>query len=195
MTSADSTAAMKELGRKWWLVLLFGVITLGFGIVLTFKPGKSVHTIAIILGIWLLILGVVRLIQAIGATGERTGLVVVGLLSILIAILLLHHTTTTVATVGFIVGIFWTIGGVTQLFSGFSRRRRPPQLVRGVPGCHLDRHRDPVPGLPLAVAVDHLRDRGPGHDPLRHRRGRLGLPAPQAEPGLNPAHPRSGSPR
>ena len=120
MTSADSTAAMKELGRKWWLVLLFGVITLGFGIVLTFKPGKSVHTIAIILGIWLLILGVIRLLQAIGATGERTGLVVVGLLSILIAILLLHHTTTTVATVGFIVGIFWTIGGVTQLFSGIA---------------------------------------------------------------------------
>ena len=100
--------------------MVFGVITLGFGIVLTFKPSKSVHTIAVILGIWLLIVGVVRLIQAIGTTGERLGLVIVGLLSILVAILLLHHTSTTVATVGFIVGIFWTIGGVAQLFSGFS---------------------------------------------------------------------------
>ena len=120
MSTADSAESIRAVGRKWWLLAVFGVITLGFGIVLTFKPGKSVHTIAIIIGIWLLILGVVRLIQAIGATGERTGFVIVGLLSIVIALILLHHTTTTVAVLGFIVGIFWTIGGVTELFHGFS---------------------------------------------------------------------------
>jgi uncharacterized membrane protein HdeD (DUF308 family) len=46
-------------------------------------------------------------------------LIVVGLLAILIAILLLHHTTTTVAVLGFIVGIFWTIGGVSEMVRGF----------------------------------------------------------------------------
>jgi len=119
-TAADSAAAIRSIGRKWWLLAVFGVVTLGFGVLLTFKPGKSVHTIAVILGIWLLILGVVRLIQAIGATGERVGLFIIGLLAILIAILLLHHTTTTVSVVGFIVGIFWTVGGIAQLLHGFS---------------------------------------------------------------------------
>lgn len=118
-TTSDSAENIRAIGRKWWLLAAFGVITLGFGIVLTFKPGKSVHTIAVILGIWLLILGAVRLIQAIGATGERVGYIVVGLLAIVIALILLHHTTTTVAVVGFIVGIFWTIGGIAQLFQGF----------------------------------------------------------------------------
>ena len=116
------------------------MITLGFGIVLTFKPGKSVHAIAVLFGIWLLILGAVRLIQAIGATGERLGLLVVGLLSILVAILLLHHTTTTIETLGFIVGIFWTIGGLAELFSGFSHGPDAHhELVRGAPGRHLHR--------------------------------------------------------
>ena len=119
MASTDSAADLRAIGREWWLLAVLGVITLGFGIVLTFKPGKSVHTIAVILGIWLLIMGVIRLIQAIGATGERVGFLIVGLLAILIAILLLHHTTTTVAVVGFIVGIFWTVGGIAQLISGF----------------------------------------------------------------------------
>ena len=119
-TAADSAASVRALGRKWWLLAVFGAITVGFGVVLTFKPGKSVHTIAVIIGIWLLILGVVRLIQAIGATGERVGLLLIGLLAIVMAILLLHHTTTTVAVLGFIVGIFWTIGGVSQLIYGFS---------------------------------------------------------------------------
>ena len=102
---------------------MFAVITIGFGIVLTFKPGKSVHAIAVLIGIWLFILGVVRLIQAIGATGERLGLLVVGLLSILVGILLLRHTTTTVDTVGFIVGIFWTIGGTRSAVLRVQRRR------------------------------------------------------------------------
>jgi hypothetical protein len=119
-TAADSAASVRALGRKWWLLALLGVITFAFGVVLTFKPGKSVHTIAVILGIWLLILGVVRLIEAIGATGERLGLLVVGLMAILIALLLLHHTTTTVAVLGFTVGIFWTIGGLAELIHGFS---------------------------------------------------------------------------
>ncbi len=121
MTETMPDAALiSSVGRKWWLLALLGVVTLGFGIALTFKPGKSVHTIAIILGIWLLILGAIRLIQAIGATGERVGFLIVGLLAILIAILLLHHTTTTVAVVGFIIGIFWTIGGAAELLQGFS---------------------------------------------------------------------------
>jgi uncharacterized membrane protein HdeD (DUF308 family) len=115
----DSSESIKELGRKWWLLTLFGVITVGFGVLLTFRPGKSVHTIAVIIGIWLLILGFFRLIQAIGAAGERIELVIMGLLAIVIALILLHHTTTSVAVVGFIVGIFWTVGGVAQLLYGF----------------------------------------------------------------------------
>ena len=133
--TANPTADIKAIGQKWWLLALFGVVTVVFGIVLTFKPGKSVHTIAVIFGIWLLIVGVVRLIQAIGATGERTGFVIEGLLAILIALLLLHHTTTTVAVVGFIVGIFWTIGGVAELFRGFSANDGEvswPTVVLGV---------------------------------------------------------------
>jgi len=119
-TNDDSVAIIKSVGKMWWILAVFGVITVAFGIILTIKPGKSVHTIAVIFGIWLLILGVVRLIQAIAASGERTGYVVTGLMAILIAILLLHHTTTTVSVVGFIVGIFWTISGAAQILYGFT---------------------------------------------------------------------------
>jgi uncharacterized membrane protein HdeD (DUF308 family) len=120
VSTADSAAGVRAFGQRWWLLAVFGVVTVGFGIVLTFKPAKSVHAIAIIIGIWLLILGVVQLIRAIGAPGERTAFVVMGLLAIVIALILLHHTTTTVGVLGFIVGIFWTIGGVSELVHGFS---------------------------------------------------------------------------
>jgi uncharacterized membrane protein HdeD (DUF308 family) len=121
-TSSDQAAFVREVGRAWWLLAIFAVITFVFGVILTFKPSSSVHTIAVLIGIWLFILGIVRLIQAIGASGERVGLVVVGLLSILIGLILLRHTTTTIDVLGFVVGVFWTIGGVAQLFSAFGDR-------------------------------------------------------------------------
>ena len=181
-TNVDPAVTVKDLGRQWWLLAVFAVITIGFGIVLTFKPGKSVHAIAVLIGIWLFILGAVRLIQAIGATGERLGLVVVGLLSILVGILLLRHTTTTVDTVGFIVGIFWTIGGLAQLFSGFSADEDGGAnwWVVGMGVISTDR-RHPVPRVPVAVPVDHLRDRRAGHGPLRHRRAGREPAAPQVQ--------------
>ena len=169
MSTADSAESIRAVGRKWWLLALFGVITIGFGIVLTFKPGKSVHTIAVIIGIWLLIVGVVQLIRAIGASGERTGFVLVGLLAIVIALILLHHTTTTVAVLGFIVGIFWTIGGVTELFHGFSANDRRGQLADRDLGADCHDHRHPLFGLPVAFPLDHLRDRRARNDRLRHR--------------------------
>jgi uncharacterized membrane protein HdeD (DUF308 family) len=118
--TAELAASIKSLGREWWLLASFGVITVLFGLVLAFKPGRSVHAIAVIFGIWLFIVGIVRLIQAIGAAGEQTGLFVIGLLAILIAIFVLRHTTATVAALGLVVGIFWTIGGVTEMYYGFS---------------------------------------------------------------------------
>ena len=51
MSTTDSAESVRAIGRKWCLLALFGVITIGFGVVLTFKPGKSVHAIAVIIGI------------------------------------------------------------------------------------------------------------------------------------------------
>jgi len=119
-SAVSSVADLRSIGRMWWVLALFGVVTVGFGVVLTFKPGKSVHAIAVIIGIWLLIVGVVRLLQAIGASGERVPLVIMGLLAIMVALILLRHTTTTVDVLGFTVGVFWTIGGLAQLMQGFS---------------------------------------------------------------------------
>jgi uncharacterized membrane protein HdeD (DUF308 family) len=132
--SPDSLEPLRRVGRWWGLVLIFGLVTLALGIVITFRPGGTVRVVAIIFGIWLLALGVFWIVLAIAERGEggggRIALVFLGLLSILIGLLVLHHPFETVAVVGFLVGVFWVVGGVALLVAGLSpeaegRRTRP----------------------------------------------------------------------
>jgi uncharacterized membrane protein HdeD (DUF308 family) len=135
--SQDSLEWLREIGRSWGLVLLFGLLTLALGIVITFRPGGTVRVVAILFGIWLLALGVFWIILAIAdhhdAGGGRFATVILGLLAILVGLLVLHHPFETVAILGFIIGVFWVVGGVGLLVSGLSReaegRRTRPILL------------------------------------------------------------------
>ena len=74
-------------------------------------------------------------------------------LSILIGLLVLHHTFQTVAVVGFIVGIFWVIAGVTQLVAGFEapRGERAWLLLIGAIGTIVGIITLVYPGLSLVI--------------------------------------------
>jgi uncharacterized membrane protein HdeD (DUF308 family) len=135
--SPDSVEPLRRVGRWWGLLLVFGLLTLALGIVITFRPGGTVRVLAILFGIWLLALGVFWIILAIAEHGEggggRVALVFLGLLSVLIGLLVLHHPFETVAVIGFIIGVFWVVGGVALLVAGLSReaegRRTRPILL------------------------------------------------------------------
>ena len=115
---------LREIGRSWGVLLFFGLVTVAIGLVLTFQPESSAHVFAILLGIWLLILGVFRIILAIAEpreSGARAfGMALIGLLAVLIGLLVLHHSFETDAVLGFIIGLFWVVGGLAELFVGFS---------------------------------------------------------------------------
>jgi uncharacterized membrane protein HdeD (DUF308 family) len=138
-TSPDSLELVRQVGRSWGWVLFFGIVTLALGIVVTFRPGGTVHILAIIFGIWLLLLGVFWLVVSIADRrdrgGTRFGLAFFGLLALLVGLLVLHHSYETVAVVGFIVGVFWVVGGASLVIAGLSPEaegRRAGPIVVGL---------------------------------------------------------------
>jgi uncharacterized membrane protein HdeD (DUF308 family) len=138
-TSSDPVEVVRQVGRSWGWVLFFGIVTLALGIVIVFRPGGTVHVLAILFGIWLLLLGVFWLVMAIADRGDRGatrfGMALFGLLAVLAGLLVLHHSFETVAVVGFIVGLFWVVGGVSLVFAGLSPEaegRRALPIVIGV---------------------------------------------------------------
>ncbi|MEU7629768.1 HdeD family acid-resistance protein [Nocardia sp. NPDC049220] len=66
-------AALSESGLpgRWWQAFL-GVLTAIAGVVLIVWPVRSVATLAVVAGVWLIVLGVIEIIVAIGVRKDVT---------------------------------------------------------------------------------------------------------------------------
>ncbi|MGV9335873.1 HdeD family acid-resistance protein [Nocardia sp. NPDC003726] len=58
-----------ELPGRWWQVL-FGLVTAVAGVVLIVWPVRSVATLAVLAGVWLIIVGIMEIIVAFGVRRE-----------------------------------------------------------------------------------------------------------------------------
>jgi uncharacterized membrane protein HdeD (DUF308 family) len=62
--------------------------------------------------------------------GTRFLFAFLGLLSVLVGVIFLRHTFETIGTLGFLIGIFWVIGGLVEFFSAYSDKGSPGRLWR-----------------------------------------------------------------
>ena len=123
------------IGRSWGWVLAFGVATLVLGILVIVQPTATIYGFAILLGIWLFVSGLFRMVMAIAddhdtGGGTRVLMAILGLLSVLVGIFFLRHTYDTVSSLTFLLGLFWIIGGIIEFFSAYSRSGTPGRGFR-----------------------------------------------------------------
>jgi uncharacterized membrane protein HdeD (DUF308 family) len=106
----------QEAARTWWLFALVGVASTIAGIILVFEPSNSLATLAVIVGIFLLIDGIAELIRSFGHDVQNRALAaIVGLLGIIIGIALIRHPFHGVAAIGLIIGIWLVAAGIIRL--------------------------------------------------------------------------------
>ncbi len=114
---------LRIIGKSWGWVLFFGIVTLILGILVVIRPKDTVYAFAILLGIWLFVAGLFRIVMAIAESDDTAGsrwfVAVLGLLSVIIGILFLRHTEETVTTLAFLIGLFWVIGGIIEFFTAY----------------------------------------------------------------------------
>ena len=119
--STNIPDALKDFRSLWWLFVLFGLITLAAGIILIAWPGPSLVTIAVVIGIFLLVDGVIDVIASIAGRGEGRGLVaMLGVLSIIAGLILVKHPFSALAALVIIVGIWFIVSGVGRFVAAFS---------------------------------------------------------------------------
>jgi uncharacterized membrane protein HdeD (DUF308 family) len=130
------TAAIS--GLAWGAVLAAALGVIAVGIMLLVWPHATLIVVAILIGAALLVAGVVRLVDGLGARRESGGMravdIIIGLLAILAGLICLKHHALTIVAVALVVGAYWIIHGVGDLVVAASARDVPGRGLKAVAG-------------------------------------------------------------
>src|ERR671916_2083519 len=125
MATATGDVPMTETTFPWWLVLLEGIFAAIFGFLLLVAPGDTLVYLVQVLGFYLLIEGILRLVSIFLDASLWGAKLAIGILGILGGTVVLGHPlwsavaipTYIVYIVGFLA-IFQGAGGLIQMFRG-----------------------------------------------------------------------------
>jgi uncharacterized membrane protein HdeD (DUF308 family) len=106
-------------------MIIGGLVSMLAGLIMILWPGKTLLFVAALIGAWLLIAGIIHLIQAITRKdlprNRRAFLGLAGLLYIVIAAVCFRDLFASLAVLTVIVGLVWTVGGIAEIVAGFPK--------------------------------------------------------------------------
>ena len=133
-----ATGALTRLGRHWGWMLAYGVITFLAGLAALAWPAPTIVVLAVVFGIQLIAGGVYWLVSAFGETGTsgptRVLLALLGIFSVIVGLYALRHVLLTLVALPLILGIYWVVYGVIELFTALSLPGMPGRGWIGVTG-------------------------------------------------------------
>jgi len=110
---------MADLVDHWGLLLTYGLVTIGLGVVLAAWPDETLKVVAILIGIQLIITGVFRIVLAIASrsldTSARALVGLFGALALVVGLLCLRDPVQTILAIGIILGVWWLAAGVIDM--------------------------------------------------------------------------------
>jgi len=133
--SQPESGQLQTIASLWWLTAALGVLSVIAGVIVLLKPSNSLATIAVVIGIFAVIDGIVHLVRAIGGDTDSRGLTVLaGIVSLVIGVLLIRHPIHGVTAVVLLVGIWLIVMGAIRLVLVFDMKgdRGWRALVAGV---------------------------------------------------------------
>jgi uncharacterized membrane protein HdeD (DUF308 family) len=107
----------------WQATLMFGLVTLVLGVIVTAHPDDSMNVVAVLIGIAAIVSGIFHLIRTFDQAPHRIWLAASGLSFVAIGLLLIRHLHLSLAVIGLLVGLAWIVQGTAGLMSAFSRPR------------------------------------------------------------------------
>ena len=111
--------SMTRLVDHWGLVLTYGLVTIGFGLVLALWPDETLKVLAVLIGIQFILTGAFRLVLAVASRsldgGARAVTGLFGALAIVLGLLCLRSPLQTVLVISMILGVWWLAAGLVDI--------------------------------------------------------------------------------
>lgn len=117
--------------RPWWVLLLEGLAGILFGILAFTWPGETALVLLYLMAAWALVTGVMEIGSAFvvpGTAGQRWGVGLAGLLSLIFGIILIVHPGAGLLAILWLVGIYAIVFGVSLIMYAFQVRLRTSTL-------------------------------------------------------------------
>ncbi|MFJ3513960.1 MULTISPECIES: HdeD family acid-resistance protein [unclassified Streptomyces] len=131
-TQSDPEDVLKQVGAAWYWALGLALATLIPGILVLVWPDETLHILAVIIGLQLLVAGVFRFVAAFSHSGDggRLAGVLIAVLAFLAGVLVLRHPMQTIGALTLIVGVFWLLTGVLTAFTAIADHSLPHRGLR-----------------------------------------------------------------
>ena len=126
----DSADVLARLGRSWTWLLGSAVTTLVPGVLLLVWPEATLHVLAVLIGLYLLVSGAFRFVAVFAREGhERLPGLLLAVLYVLAGVLCLRNPLQTIAALSLITGVVWLVSGILTLYTAVSAEDLPHRGV------------------------------------------------------------------
>ncbi len=117
------------------LLALIGVLSALAGVVLIKKPFDTLVVFTLIVGLWFVVAGIVRLVVAVASPEARGGNIITAILDLIAGIVILSWPDLGLATLAVIIGIVLILRGGFFIAAGWQLRKVDDDLP-GSPTAH-----------------------------------------------------------
>ncbi|MEU2064091.1 DUF308 domain-containing protein [Streptomyces sp. NPDC013455] len=126
----DCADVLARLGRSWTWLLGSAVSTLVPGVLVLVWPEATLHVLAVLLGLYLLVTGAFRFVAVFAREGhERLPGLLLAVLYVLAGVLCLRNPLQTIAALSLITGAVWLVSGALTLYTAVSAEDLPHRGV------------------------------------------------------------------
>lgn len=110
----DVLSSLPRAAEHRGMVALLGILTVVVGLVLINHPVTGVLAVALLIGIWLIAFGMVRLFDAFATEGHGAWSVIAAIVEVIAGIVILAAPEIGVATLAILVGIAFILRGMAM---------------------------------------------------------------------------------
>ncbi|NGO44725.1 HdeD family acid-resistance protein [Streptomyces ureilyticus] len=126
----DPAQTLGRLGRSWTWLLGSAVATLVPGVLILVWPEGTLHVLAVLIGLYLLVTGAFRFVAAFAREGhERLPGLLLAVLYVLAGVLCLRNPLQTITALSLIVGLVWLVSGILTLYTALATKDLPHRGV------------------------------------------------------------------
>jgi len=112
-------AALVGVSESRGLLAMVGVLSVIAGVVLIKKPFQTLLVLVVILGIWLVVVGIARFVSAFSRREDRGVNIFVAIVDVIAGIVILSWPKPSLATLAVIFGIVLIIRGALFVYAGW----------------------------------------------------------------------------